>query len=109
MATPTEVVQKQLDAYNAHDIDAFLATYALDAKLRDFPSGDFLIVGHTQLRERYSRIFANKAHVDVAERIANGDYVVNHEFVKTANEEFYAVAIYHVTNGRIDQVWFLTD
>lgn len=109
MATPTEVVQKQLDAYNAHDIDAFLSTYSLDAKLCDFPSGAYLIVGHTQIRERYSRIFANNARVDLVGRIANGEYVIDHEFVKTVHEEFYAVAVYHVTNGRIDQVWFLTE
>ncbi len=109
MATPTEIVQKQLDAYNAHDIDAFLATYTPDAKLCDFPSGEVWIQGHAQIRERYTKIFENKAHVDLASRIANGNYVIDHEAVKTVNEDFHAVAIYHVTDTLIDQVWFLTE
>lgn len=109
MATSTDVVQKQLDAYNAHDIDAFLATYTPDAKLCDFPSGEVWIQGREQIRERYIKIFENKAHVDLTGRIANGDYVIDHEAVKTVNEAFHAVAIYHVTAGLIDQVWFLTE
>lgn len=106
MATPIEVVQKQLDAYNAHDIDAFLATYTPDAALRNFPSGDIWIQGHDQMRERYSKIFAKKVHVDLAGRIANGDYVIDHEQVNSGGEIFFAVAVYHVANDLIDQVWF---
>jgi len=32
MKSPEEIVQQQLDAYNARDIDAILATYAEDAQ-----------------------------------------------------------------------------
>jgi putative hydrolase of HD superfamily len=35
-SSPIAVVQAQLDAFNAKDIDAVMATYALDAR-RDFP------------------------------------------------------------------------
>ena len=37
-ATPEQVVQAQLDAYNARNIDAFLATYAVDAQLFEHPA-----------------------------------------------------------------------
>jgi hypothetical protein len=35
--SPEEVVQQQVNAYNARDIDAFLATFAPDAQLHEFP------------------------------------------------------------------------
>jgi len=36
--SPEAIVQKQLDAYNARDIDAFMATFIKDIKLYNFPN-----------------------------------------------------------------------
>jgi hypothetical protein len=35
---PAAVVQRQLDAYNAKDIDALMQTYAADAQQFEFPT-----------------------------------------------------------------------
>ena len=50
---PEAVVQAQLEAYNARDLDAFLATYAENAELYEHPS-KLLASGMAQLRERYA-------------------------------------------------------
>ena len=48
---PLAVVQAQLDAYNAKDIDALLQTYASDAEQFTL-HGELLAQGHTQLPRR---------------------------------------------------------
>jgi len=47
--SPLTIVQAQLDAYNAKDIEALLLTYAPDAEQYTL-HGDRLAQGHEQLR-----------------------------------------------------------
>ncbi len=49
--TPETVVQRQLDAYNAKDLGAWLATYAEDAKQLAL-GGELLAAGHAAIRAR---------------------------------------------------------
>ena len=55
--SPLAVVQAQLDAYNAKDIDALLATCAPDAE-QYVLHGERLAQGHVQMRERFLARFA---------------------------------------------------
>ncbi len=50
---PVSVVQRQLDAYNARDIDALMATYAEDTEQFDFPNTP-LAIGAVAVRARQS-------------------------------------------------------
>jgi hypothetical protein len=51
-ATSTEIpVQKQLDAYNARDIEAFMQCWADDCEYHEFPDR-LLARGAAQIRER---------------------------------------------------------
>ncbi len=50
------LIQRQLDAYNAHDLEGLLATYAADAKLYDHPA-TLLASGADQLRSRFTARF----------------------------------------------------
>src|SRR4051812_10126147 len=54
--TPESVVQRQLDAYNARDTEALMATYAEDAQQFEYP-GTLLTSGAAQLRERITARF----------------------------------------------------
>ena len=49
MISPEAVVQRQLDAYNARDIDALIAIYAADAQMFEHPA-KLLAKGSTALR-----------------------------------------------------------
>ena len=49
--SPEAVVQRQLDAYNAKDLDAWLSTYAEDAKQFEL-GGGLLAQGHVAIRAR---------------------------------------------------------
>lgn len=103
--TPESVVQRQLDAYNAQDVDAFVATYAEDAQQFEYPS-TLLTLGTAQLRERITMRFREpNLHARLIRRIVMGDMVIDHEEVTRTFPEgtgkLELVAIYEVRDGRI--------
>ena len=109
-SSPEQVVQAQLDAYNSHDIDAFMATYAPDLKLYTHPDR-LMASGAEQVREQYGRLFANTPNLNarVAKRTVQGRFVIDQEIVTGLPNggEMSAVAIYEVRDGLIQNVWFI--
>jgi hypothetical protein len=108
---PEAIVQAQLEAYNAHDIDAFMATYADDAQLFEHPA-KLLAAGSAQLRERYAARFKEpNLRAIVAKRIVMGNLVIDHERVTRTFPEgpglVEAVAIYETQGGKIVKVWLI--
>ena len=108
--TAESVVQAQLEAYNARDIDAFIATYADDVKIFEFPD-KLLSEGTADMRERYGKLFKDeRLHATVVSRIAMGNTVIDHERVRVTLPQgpgtIEAVAIYEVRDGKITTVWF---
>lgn len=108
--TPANIVQRQFDAYNAQDIDAFLATYAPDCVISDL-NGAVTQSGREAIRARYATMFAefpqNRARV--VSRMSLGDVVIDHEDVSRGpnGPRFEAIAIYTVKNGLIARVDFV--
>lgn len=104
-----QVVQRQLEAYNAHDIHAFLATYASDAEIYEYPA-KLLMKGAAQIEDFYSNKRFNdpKLHATIAKRIVMGDMVIDHEKIVLTYPEgagsLEAVAIYEVQAGKITKV-----
>jgi hypothetical protein len=107
------MAQAQLDAYNARDLDTFVACYAADVKVSRLPSGQILAQGRDALRETYGKLFANapELHCALLNRIVHGRCVVDHEEVTgiPGREQVHAVAIYEVEDGLIRKVWFLEE
>ena len=108
---PEAIVQAQLEAYNARDLDAFLATYAENAELFEHPS-KLLASGMAQLRERYAARFAEpNLHALVVKRIVMGNFVIDHEKVTrmfpAGPGTTDAVAMYEIEGQRIARVWFI--
>src|SRR4051812_22728497 len=106
---PEMVVQEQVEAYNRHDIEAFLKTYSPEVKVFDFPD-KLRFSGLEDMRERYGKIFKSEPGltVKIASRIVQGDHVIDHEEVsKGGDRPFTVVAIYRVAGGKITAVWFL--
>ena len=108
---PEAIVQAQLEAYNARDLTAFLATYAEDAELFEHPS-KLLASGMAQLRERYAARFADpNLHALVVKRIVIGNFVIDQEKVTRmfpgGPGTLDAVAMYEVHGQRIARVWFI--
>ncbi|MCK8479482.1 nuclear transport factor 2 family protein [Psychroserpens algicola] len=110
-ATNSEVeaiVQQQLDAYNARDIDAFMATYAEDIKLYNYPN-ELHTEGQTKMRENYIDWFKRVPDLRayVKQRIVIGNKVIDEEQVTANGKIFNAVAIYEVSDGKITKVTFI--
>ena len=105
---PVEVVEKQLQAYNARDLDRFAATYSEDIRIWRMPATEPSIVGQAQLREIYAKRFSSpNLHATIVNRIATGDKVIDHERVVGIEAgPIEAVAVYQVVNGLIAKVWF---
>ncbi len=108
---PEAVVQAQLEAYNARDLEAFLATYADDAELHAFP-GTLQTKGKAGMRTRYAVRFGDALlHAIVVKRIVMGSTVIDHERVRATLAGgpgvLEAIAIYEVRAGRIVKVTFI--
>ncbi len=75
------VVQRQLDAYNARDLDAWLATYHPDAELFEL-HGPLLARGRDAIAARMQVRFAEPGlHATLLSRTVLGQLVVDHERV----------------------------
>ena len=76
---PSSVVQRQLDAYNAKDIEAWLNTYAPDAEQFEL-HGERLARGHDEMRERMKVRFQEPdLQARLIKRVVVGDFVVDAE------------------------------
>ncbi|WP_409302719.1 nuclear transport factor 2 family protein [Peribacillus sp. SCS-155] len=106
-----ELAQRQLDAYNAKDIDAFLEVYSEDVQILDFPSNNLVYTGLEKMRERYAALFEQNPNQNAAlkARIAHGSIVIDHEYItgRANGIELEAVAMYEVIGDRIAKVWFI--
>ena len=111
-STPETIVQRQLDAYNARDIEALMLTYADDAKQFAYPS-KLLASGAGQIRERFvARFQEPNLHARLMRRIAVGEVVIDHEEITRTFPEgtgtIELVAIYELRNGRIATARFIS-
>ncbi|WP_018353124.1 nuclear transport factor 2 family protein [Longispora albida] len=105
--TPAEVVERQLAAYNAHDLEAFAGCYAEETRI-DYPDGS-VIQGRDAVREAYAAQFAEgRCRAEIAGRLTEGGWVVDHEVAHgLAEEPVRLLVAYRVTDGLIDRVRFL--
>lgn len=110
--TPQDIVQQQVNAYNARDLEAFIATYSPDIKIYAHPD-TLRGSGHAEMRKTYGDLFKRvpKLHCEIANRIVMGNFVIDQERV-TGNPNgavINAVAIYEVRDGLIQRVWFVPE
>lgn len=104
------VVQAQLDAYNAKDIEALMATYASGAQQFTL-HGPLLAEGHEQIRPRYVARFAEPdLHARLLSRTVLGNIVTDLEVVTRNFPEgkgsVEMLCIYEVVDGRIARASF---
>lgn len=105
--TPEELVQRQLNAYNFRNIDAFLATYADDVEVYTFPDKlDYK--GKDTMRGIYGKMFAQtrNLHCEIVSRIVEGNIVIDKERVNADGEGFGGTALYVIEDGKIKKVYF---
>jgi len=107
---PEQLAQAQLDAYNNHDIDAFIAQYADDVVVRLFPSNQVLFSDSAKMAEHYAqnRFNLTDLHAQLVERLVQGNIVIDKELVTgLEGAPLSVIAMYEVVADKIQNVWFI--
>jgi hypothetical protein len=104
-----DLVQAQLEAYNAQDLDAYCAFFADDVVVADLNSA-VTTRGIEAYRAKYDGVFRQfpQNKVELLNRMAVGATVIDHEKVvrSPGGESFEVIAIYTLADGRIARVDF---
>lgn len=113
MMDETQVIQDQVDAFNARDLERFLSFYHPDVVVED-GAGNVMMQGHDGLRGFYGSLFERspELHVDVLQRIHIGSRVIDEEHATGAKaegfpSELHAAVVYRVADGKIVHVRLL--
>jgi hypothetical protein len=109
-ATPRDIVNRQLEVYNAHDIDGYCALFAEDATISDLVTGQMICNGIDEIRSVYKKRFADnpKLHCIVHQRLEGPTHAIDKETVSglpTGN--LHLMAIYEVREGLIRSLRFI--
>lgn len=109
---PESVVQRQLEAYNARDLDALMQTYAEDAEQFAYPT-TLLARGEAEISERFKARFQEpNLHARLIQRLVLGSVVIDQEEVTRTFPEgpgrMELIAIYEVREGRIRTARFIS-
>lgn len=107
--TAADIVARQAEAYNAHDLEAFLSCYADDVVVTS-GDGDRLIGGIEAVRAQYGVWFSElpDLHAEVRNRLQLGSWVVDDEHATATGLDVEALVAYHVRGDRIDRVVLMT-
>ncbi|HEY0474365.1 MAG TPA: nuclear transport factor 2 family protein, partial [Kribbella sp.] len=103
------VVGREHAAYEAHDLEAFLAMYSPTAQLQ---LGDGSVMrGRRSLREYYQpRFEAGQCKTDLLQRMTQGEWVVDQTVVHDSDQgPAPVIALYRVQEGLIVEVRFLAE
>jgi hypothetical protein len=109
-SSPLAVVQAQLDAFNAKDIDALMRAYAPDAEQFAL-HGERLAKGHEEIRPRYlARFTEPDLHARLLSRTVMGSFVTDLELITRNFPEgagtLEMLCVYEVVDGRIRRASF---
>lgn len=110
----TAVVQAQLEAYNAKDIDAFMKVFSEDAAIFNFGQVEPLASGKENVRALYAQLFSTspKLHSLVINRTVLGNKVLDYELIsgrQGSDEWLKLIAIYEVEDGLIKKATFIRE
>ena len=105
-----ELVQGQLDAYNARDVDKFCELYHPDVEVFKLSQEAPDCVGIEKFRAIYKALFEKfpMLHCELKSRIVINSFVIDEEFVtRTETNTAHAVAIYNFKDNLISKVRFV--
>ena len=113
MSMATDVVDAQIEAYRARDVERFLSHYADDISVVLF-DGTPMFADKQVMREQYGKLFADSPdlRVSIASRMTAGAFVVDQEEISGFHfgdmpTEMTALTVYQVTDGKITKLMLL--
>jgi hypothetical protein len=113
MSESVEIVDGQLEAFRARNVEEFLSYYSDDTAVVLF-DGTPMYADKEAMRAAYATLFANSPDLGVviASRITTGEFVVDEEHLSGFHfdgmpTEMVATTVYRVTGGKIARLMFL--
>lgn len=109
--SPVDIVRRQVEAYNARDLNRFVSAYSETITIFRMPTAEASISGKVQLAEFYAtqRFNLPGLRAEIVNRIVLGDKVIDHERIWGVHDEPIEIAaIYQVVGGLIERVWFFS-
>lgn len=106
-ATPEELIQRQLNAYNFRNFEVFLDTYVDDVEVYIFPDKlDYK--GKDKMHAIYANMFQKTpdSHCEILGRIVDNHIIIDKESVRFNGKTMEGKAIYVVEKGKIKKVYF---
>ena len=108
--TTVQLVQRQLEAYNAWDLEAFMACYAPGVRVEELDE-DRVLEGYEAVEHHYRALFAENPalRASLLDRISVGGYVIDEELVdgRADGRTLHVAVIYRVVSGLIASVRLL--
>ena len=107
---PAGFAQRQLDAYNARDLELFIHEYTEHVQVFVLPNREPMFVGKLAFAAHYrdNRFNLPNLHAEVVARMVFGNEVIDQEIVLgVPGTPVHAAAIYEVTELGISKVWFV--
>jgi hypothetical protein len=105
---PARVAERQIETFNRRDLDGFMALYAEDAVVTEFPSGKVLLQGKAAIRKHFAAMMAadRLPPVRVEPRTVDGAFVVDREVWDTKpGERGSSIWMYEIRGGLIRRSW----
>ena len=105
---PEAVVRRQLEAYNARDLQRFLAEYGEDIRAYRPPAAAPTLAGKKAFGEFYATQRFNRIELraELLGRMVLGRIVIDHERISGVSERPFEVAVvYEVVDGLIQCTW----
>ena len=108
MSNPLELVEHQLAAYNARDLEAFLAVFSDDIEVTRLPGTVPAISGKAAFGKFYAenRFSLPALHAEIVGRLVMGNKIVDHERITGIGPEpMEIIVVYAVEDGLIRRMW----
>jgi imidazolonepropionase-like amidohydrolase len=110
--TPETVVQQQVNAYNARDIDAFVSFFHPDATIYRWPDR-VMANGRDEISEHYGTLFSEspELHCRIINRLVRGNIVIDEEKITgiLGRDSLDALVLYEIKEGLITNCWLIFD
>jgi hypothetical protein len=112
--SPAALAQRQLELFNAHDLEGFLALFAEDVEVSEVPAGVAPPFGKARMRELYAERFKVNPdlHASAEAQMLSGGFVIQKERIKGRADkkpDLEVVVIYQVKAGKIVKMWSLRE
>ena len=106
--TPLNIVQRQVNAYNAHDLETFLSFYSDTAVVYNFPDKP-MARGKEQIRKLYAFVSTNThLHASITDRAVVNNKVFDKESVTLSGRKLgEGEVIYYIDDHKITKVYLI--